>query len=109
MRYYVKFCFSHGINDPCLPDIPQDQRNFSMAMYAQHLIDGNNLACLTIKTGTVRFYMKAAADLCKPRRLISPSISVDRNKSDWVESVLKGHKRWKEMPNRQEPVTTDMV
>eukprot|EP00957_Ditylum_brightwellii_P111260 8484029-Ditylum_brightwellii.AAC.1 len=57
----------------------------------------------------MKLYIKAAADLCKPRQLISPIITVDGSKSEWVEFVLKEHKRWEEMPNRQEPLTTKMI
>eukprot|EP00957_Ditylum_brightwellii_P064650 4906823-Ditylum_brightwellii.AAC.1 len=64
---------------------------------------------MTIKAGPVKLYIEAAAGLCKPRRLISLIITVDGSKSDWVESVLKEHKRWEEMVKRQEPVATEMI
>eukprot|EP00957_Ditylum_brightwellii_P168430 12820543-Ditylum_brightwellii.AAC.1 len=80
-----------------------------MAIYAQYLIGGKNLLCMTIKACTVKLYIKAAADLCKPRRLISCIITVDGSNSDCVESVLKEHKRWEEISNRQEPATTKMI
>jgi hypothetical protein len=40
---------------------------------------------------------------------MSPLVACSGKKSDWVESVIKEHKRWEEMPNRQEPVTIEMI
>eukprot|EP00957_Ditylum_brightwellii_P168282 12810921-Ditylum_brightwellii.AAC.1 len=82
MIYFVIFFFSHGVKDPCLLVKSQDQCNFFMAMYAQHLIGGKNLLCMIIKAGTVNLYIKAAPDLCKPRQLIGLIITVDGSKPD---------------------------
>ena len=74
MRFFCKLCIKHNIRDPCLPDKSQDKRNFFMAMYALHIISGENLVCRAVKVNTVKMYLTAAADLYKPRRLISPLI-----------------------------------
>ena len=100
MRFFCKFYIKHKIKDTCLPDKKQDQRNFFMAMYALHIISGESLVCRAVKVSTVKLYLKAAEELCKPRRLISPLINETGRRPDWIESVLKEHKRWEEMPNR---------
>ena len=109
MRWFLKFCKGMGIEDPCLPTKLQDERNFFMAMYAVFLTGGETLLCRSIKADTIRRYLNNAAELCKPRRLMSPLITCEGRPSDWVESIIKEHKRWEKMPDRQEPVTSDML
>ena len=97
------------VEDPCLPTTPQHERNFFMAMYVSHLIGGETLLSKVIKAGTIRGYLKEAAALCEPRGIMNPLIGIDGKKSPWIEDMIAEHKRWEQMPNRQEPVTLEML
>ena len=109
MRHFCKFCHMHSVHDPCLPDKTQDERNFFMAMYASHLAMGNTLLSQSIKSNTIRLYLKAASMLSEPRRLMNPLVSLSGSKSSWIEAIIQEQRRWELMPNRQEPVTVAMV
>ena len=109
MRHFCNFCHIHSIHDPCLPDKTQDERNFNMAMYASHLAMGNTLLSQSIKSNTNRLYLKAAAMLSEPRRLMNPLVSLSGSKSSWIEAIIQEQRRWESMPNRQEPVIVAMV
>eukprot|EP00957_Ditylum_brightwellii_P135630 10342455-Ditylum_brightwellii.AAC.1 len=70
---------------------------------------GHTLLAKSIKSNTIRLYLKAAALLCEPRRLISPPISCCGSKSAWIEVIVSEQRRWEAMPNRQESLTVDMI
>eukprot|EP00957_Ditylum_brightwellii_P152252 11591385-Ditylum_brightwellii.AAC.1 len=55
-----------------------------MAMYVSHLAMDNTLLSQSLKTNTIRLYLKAAA-------------------------IIQEQHRWESVPNRQEPVTVEMV
>eukprot|EP00957_Ditylum_brightwellii_P106533 8128478-Ditylum_brightwellii.AAC.1 len=80
-----------------------------MAKYHLYLAMGHIVLAKSIKSNTIRLYLKAAALLCEPRRLVSPLISCCGSKSAWIEAIISEHKRWKAMLNRQEPLTVDMI
>eukprot|EP00957_Ditylum_brightwellii_P033562 2543961-Ditylum_brightwellii.AAC.1 len=80
-----------------------------MAMYASDLVTGNTLLSQSIKTNTIRLHLKAAAMLCEPRHLMYPLVSLSGANSSWIEAVIQEQCRWETMPNRQEPVTVEMI
>eukprot|EP00957_Ditylum_brightwellii_P008966 678410-Ditylum_brightwellii.AAC.1 len=92
MRHFCKFCQSHNVSDPCLPDKSQDTHNFFMAMYASGLAMGYTLLAKSIKANTMLLYFKAAALLCDPRRLVSPLVSCCGMKSAWIEAIISEQK-----------------
>ena len=97
------------IEDPCLPNTPQNERSFFMACYAASLIAGENLVCKAIKKDTINRYLKAAALLCVPRKLLDPRHDEQGRMGFYLSKVLREHERWEKMPNRREPVTHDMI
>eukprot|EP00957_Ditylum_brightwellii_P088149 6714366-Ditylum_brightwellii.AAC.1 len=79
MRHFCKSCQSHSISDPCVPEKSQDER---------------------IKSNTIMLYLKVAALLCEPRRLVGPLVSCCGRKSAWLEAVISEQRRCESMPNR---------
>eukprot|EP00957_Ditylum_brightwellii_P178239 13575647-Ditylum_brightwellii.AAC.1 len=47
--------------------------------------------------------------LSEPRRIMNPLISLSGSKPSWIEALIQEQGRWESMPNRQEPVTVEMV
>eukprot|EP00957_Ditylum_brightwellii_P030894 2341154-Ditylum_brightwellii.AAC.1 len=80
-----------------------------MAMYALHLIEGGNLVCRAIKANTIYLYLSAACQLSEQKGLMKPTIDNLSQKSHWITSIINEHKCWENMPNRQEPLTNDMI
>eukprot|EP00957_Ditylum_brightwellii_P128897 9832140-Ditylum_brightwellii.AAC.1 len=80
-----------------------------MAMYASHLPMGNTLLSQSIKSDTIRLYLKVAAMLSVPRRLMNPLVSLSGSKSSCIKVVIQEQCRWESIPNRQEPITIEMV
>jgi hypothetical protein len=93
------------------------------AMYVVHLGMGHTLLCKTIKSGTIRKYVKQAASKLQARRqsyqrhhpnTILPWFSPIRAHGDTkiaphIESCIKEIHRWESMQDRREPLTTDMI
>eukprot|EP00957_Ditylum_brightwellii_P062419 4737000-Ditylum_brightwellii.AAC.1 len=77
-----------------------------MAMYASM---SNTLLSDSIKANTIMLYLKAADMLCEPRHLMNPLVSLFGVNSSWVEVVIQEQCRCEYMPNRQEPVTIEMI
>eukprot|EP00957_Ditylum_brightwellii_P149311 11371633-Ditylum_brightwellii.AAC.1 len=69
---------------------------------------GNTLLSQSIKSNTIRLYLKAIAMLSEPRCLMNPLVSLSGSKSSWIEAITQEQCRWESMPNRQEPVTVAM-
>ena len=80
-----------------------------MAMYALFVVGGESLVCHAVKADTVNRYSNDAAALCKPWHLVSFFINEFCARSGWIKTVLDKHERWNKMPNRQKPVTNDMI
>eukprot|EP00957_Ditylum_brightwellii_P006840 517955-Ditylum_brightwellii.AAC.1 len=70
---------------------------------------GDTLLLQSIKANTIMSYLKAAAMLCEPRRLMNPLVSLSGSNSSWIEAVIQEQYGWESMPNRQGPVTTEMI
>eukprot|EP00957_Ditylum_brightwellii_P117852 8990619-Ditylum_brightwellii.AAC.1 len=70
---------------------------------------GNTLLSQSIKANTIRLYLKAATMLSEPRHIMNPLVSLSGTQSSWIEGVIQEQHRWESMPNKQEPVTVEMV
>ena len=80
-----------------------------MACYTVHLVGGHTLLCKTIASGTIKRYLSAAAELSRPANMLNPCLDIMRNRSRYINDILKELKRWESVPNRREPVTKEMV
>ena len=84
-------------------------KNIVMACYAVALAGGENLVCRSIRSGTIREYLRAAASWATCENLYSPLLNEMGIKSTIVENIVREQKRWESMPNRQEPLTPKML
>ena len=80
-----------------------------MACYTVHLVSGQTLLCKTIKSGTVKRYLAAAAELSIPAKMMNPTLDIMGNQSAYIKNIIKECQRWESMPDRKEPVTKEMV
>lgn len=87
----------------------QEDRSFIMACYTVALCNDDNLNGKTIKTSTIKLYLAAAARLSIPAALMDPTKNRFGQKSEFIQAVLKEHKRWEQMPNRRCPITPKMI
>jgi hypothetical protein len=93
------------------------------AMYTVHLGMGHTLLHFTIKEGTIRKYLNEAAKIIKARRQMykmqNPNAQIDwyhplhhydeLQIAPAIKVCLDEIKQWENVPNRREPLTTDMI
>jgi hypothetical protein len=81
-------------------------------MYAMHLATGNTLLCRSIKSGTIKDYVLAAASFLSlfgnevDYRRSTPT---DKAFCPELQAVYKEIERWEKVPNRREPFTLEML
>ena len=80
-----------------------------MALYAMYLAQGNTVLSITIKSGTIEGYLRAAATLSTNARLMDPRLNIYGKTAEPIKKVLREQKRWEDIPHRRHPVTTLMV
>ena len=80
-----------------------------MELYALHLARGETLLCRSIKANTIERYLHAAAKLSTAVHQMDPRLDIFGNTSEHIKKVLREQKRWEDMPNRREPVTSKMI
>jgi hypothetical protein len=90
------------------------------AMYTVHLGMGHTLLHFTIKEGTIRKYLIEAGEIIKARRQMYKMQNLNAQ-IDWynplhhygiapaIKVCLDEIKRWENVPNRHEPLTTDKI
>ena len=80
-----------------------------MACYTAEIASGQNILCMSIKSGTVLRYLAAAAELSIPFNLINPCLDIFGKRSKHINNIITELKRWECIPNRREPVTKQMI
>jgi hypothetical protein len=92
-------------------------------MYVVHLGLGHTLLCKTIKSRTISIYVQRAADRVMERRqryaLAHPKANLawlhptlphgSTSRAPEITSCIAEVKRWENMKDRREPLTTDMI
>jgi hypothetical protein len=93
------------------------------AMYVVYLGLGHTLLCKTIKSGTISLYVRAASNRMMDRRQ-RYSQTFPKANLTWfhpcrkhgsttiapeIQTCILEIKRWENMPDRREPLTTDMI
>lgn len=94
-------------------DVPIRRANLSLAMYAAHLGSGNSISCKSIRSGTIKGYIRVIARFLEkfgehPRDLRKDGPTATKF-SEHLESVYKELERWEAMPDRREPFTVEML
>ena len=80
-----------------------------MACYTAHLAVGNTIYCKTIKSGTIKRYLAAAAEFSIPAQMMNPCLNIMGKESAYIRDILSESRRWESIPNRREPLTKEMV
>ena len=107
--HFIKFLENHEIRDPVMKLFSQEDRNLVMACYAVALCNDENLISKNINTSTIKLYLAAAARMSVPFAKLDPTKNMFGQKSEFIQAVLKEHKRWEKMPNRRSPFTPKMM
>ena len=104
----MNWCNAHDI-DPVLKNISINDKNQVIALYALSLVQCNTLHATSIKSGTIKRYLHAAASLSTQANEADPRLNIYGKNSAPMQKVLQEQKRWEDMPNRREPVTPEMI
>jgi hypothetical protein len=88
----------------------QERCNYQMALYATHLATGSNLHCRSLKSGSIRTYLRDVAKFIGRFRDVDPRYrsSADKGLAPAISRVLDEVKRWETVPYRREPFTLEM-
>jgi hypothetical protein len=106
------------VNDPYLRRASPYEANLFFTAYAVWLATGHTILSITIKSGTLTGYLKAAADTVQNGRKAhqpaleypDPRISISTgNTCVGIDLVKKELKRWENLPNRRHPLTKGMI
>ena len=80
-------------------------RNIIMACYTTHLASGETLLYKIIKSGTIRIYLDASAELSIPTQIINPCINLTWRMPRFIKDILCETKRQETMSRRRYTVT----
>ena len=80
-----------------------------MALYALYLAQGENILYRSIKANTIERYLHAAAKLSTSVHQMDPRLDIFGKTSEHIKKVIREQKRWEDMPNRREHVTSKMI
>ena len=80
-----------------------------MACYTANLASGQNILCISIKSGTILRYLVAATELSTPNNQMNPCLDIYGKRSKHINNIINEIKRWENIPNRREPVTKHMI
>ena len=109
-NHFIKFIKKIKLgNNVALKGYALSVRNLIMSCYAADLAAGENLVCKTIKAITIKKYLAAAAELSIQSQMMNQTLNLMGKESKFIGDVLHELKRWEKMPNRREPVTTEMI
>jgi len=113
------------MNDLCFLKQSLEEMFLIFAMYMVYLGLGHTLLCKTIKSGTIKKYIREAAKKIQKRRQLYQSIHPnnptplswfspirphgDNKMAPEIDRCIKEIKRWEDMKDRREPVTSDMI
>ena len=89
-QYHVLSFFNdmHQGNDVSITGFTQIFHNVIIACYVVHLASGQTLLCQSIKTCTIRKYLKAASDLCIPFQMMNPNVDLQGKKSKFNKNIF---------------------
>ena len=111
LRFYkTKFASTYNLAaNPLLLNVTQADRNVIMACFASFLLMGHTLLCKSINVDTVKKYLLAIKDYFVDHNQWYPSIVKHDITAPVLTSVYKEGQRWESMPNRQEPITMEIM
>ena len=80
-------------------------KNIIMACYTAHLASGETLLYKIIKSGTIRIYLDAPAELLIPTQIMNPCINLTWRMPRFIKDILCETKRQETMSRRRYTVT----
>ena len=96
-------------NTPLLLNIPQEDRNLSMAAYATFLLTRHTLMCMSIKVDTATLYLKSVNKIFFNNNQWYPDIFRTGDSAPVPKALFREAKRWEPMSNCQEPIIIDII
>ena len=109
-KHFINFIKEKELgNNVALTGFTLNVRNIIMACYTAYLASGATLLCKTIRSDTIKRYLKAAAELSAPAQMMNPTLDLMGNLSVFIKDIIHEAKRWESMPNRREPLTKEMI
>ena len=80
-----------------------------MASYCTYLLIGHTLLAKSIRVGTAKLYLKAIVQLF-PKHDWDPTLDITTGvQAQRITDVFHEAQRWESMPNRQEPLTIELM
>eukprot|EP00574_Skeletonema_japonicum_P010876 CAMPEP_0201722480 /NCGR_PEP_ID=MMETSP0593-20130828/6852_1 /ASSEMBLY_ACC=CAM_ASM_000672 /TAXON_ID=267983 /ORGANISM="Skeletonema japonicum, Strain CCMP2506" /LENGTH=373 /DNA_ID=CAMNT_0048213445 /DNA_START=70 /DNA_END=1188 /DNA_ORIENTATION=- len=104
--HYLNFCQAASITDPCLAHAPIETRNYVLACFVLHLLQGNTINSSFIKSATIVGYVGAVNALHAQRDLPKPTTACGA--ADLVQPLLTSLRSYESVPNRREMIYDNM-
>jgi hypothetical protein len=109
-QHFLKFLNKSNLgNNISLSGFSQNIRNIIMACYTADLASGQNILCISLKSGTILRYLATAAELSLPHNQMNPCLDIYGKRSKHINNIINEIKRWENIPNRREPVSKQMI
>jgi hypothetical protein len=100
-------------DDLTLASLPRERGVLQLAIYAEHLASSNTLQFRSVKTATIKQYLRAAAALLGKFGSVSRDYRKEQQSdtkfSRILQAVYNEHDRWMNVPNRREHYTLEML
>ena len=91
--------------DPCMAQHPPDAQNYFLACFAVSLVQGETILQGTVRSVTVRGYIKAVASLFNDRQIASPLFA----EKDYVKIIIRALASYEGMEKRQNMMHDSMM
>lgn len=96
--------------NPVNPSLPPDARalaiNFFLATWAVSLVQKDNILGLTLRSGTITQYLRAAAKLIVARGNPNP---LEGQAGKWTNLIISKLEKYEGIPDRREAFTDEMI
>lgn len=109
-------CFAYDMkwtDDLSCATLSRHRVSLQLASYALHLSSGNSLLCRTLKSSTIKGYVRDVATFlrqCDPQqRDFRRNHDSDKHFSAPLVKVYAEIECWEKVPNRREPFTVEML
>jgi len=105
-NHWLTFLSSHHLSLTTITSLPCFTTDYIYSCYAQSLINGDTINNNSIILSTILLYLKDAGIRKRPHPTL-PSAPLQF--PPMLKCVIDEQKRWQQVPNRREPLTTRMI
>ena len=95
--------------EPSFPYNDQSNKNKAMTLYSLQLAQGRTILSTTIKSTTVKRYLRAASFIPLNHEQMCLLLDTRGPEAQCIKDFLSEFKRWESMPNRRESITMKML